>query len=104
VSANAPAARIADSQSKIAKKNMTGLYPIIRRVRRPLLPVDPPVPAKKDASVEHGVAPLPAEVPSTKERALESTAESLGAGAPQLRLEAEEQRGKRAQEDDATLF
>ena len=28
------------------KNQMNGLYPIIRRVRRPLLPVDPPADAK----------------------------------------------------------
>jgi hypothetical protein len=30
------------------RNQMNGLYPIIRRVRRPLLPVDPPADAKPD--------------------------------------------------------
>jgi hypothetical protein len=36
---------------------MNGLYPIIRRVRRPLLPVDPPADAKPIDVPKGGEAP-----------------------------------------------
>jgi hypothetical protein len=78
---------------------MTGLYPIIRRVRRPLLPVDPPKPAK-EVLPEQGDAER-SNTAATAESAAPSTAETLRGGP---HPNCGEQRSKRAQEDDATLF
>ena len=39
------------------RNQMNGLYPIIRRVRRPLLPVDPPADAKPDPGLVKNTVP-----------------------------------------------
>ena len=49
-------------QSATGRTGHQGLYPIIRRVRRPLLPVDPPA-ESKPAAISQAEESKPAEAP-----------------------------------------